>query len=82
MVALADETVQLLDGESFIEVDFFEFGSLCAKPTLRVAAAGSGGFGVELEGGHSSLSDGSVVLTPHARPCYFSGMLWRLPAGN
>jgi len=47
VVALADEAIQLLDGQSFIEVDFLEIGSLCAKPTLRVAAGGSSGFGVK-----------------------------------
>jgi hypothetical protein len=52
VIALADQAIELLDGEALVEIDFFEFCSLCAKPTLRVAAGGSSRFEVELEGGH------------------------------
>jgi hypothetical protein len=53
VVALADEAVELLGGQSFIEIDFLEIGSLCAKPPLRVAAGGSSGFGVKGQCGHA-----------------------------
>ena len=56
VVAVADEAVQLLDGQPFIEVDFLEIGSQCAKPTLRVAAGGSSGFGVKGQCGHAGCT--------------------------
>jgi len=67
IVPLADQMVQLLDGESLIEVDFFEFRSLCAKPTLRVAAGGSSRFEVELQCGHVAMvayRRGPLPVTP------------------
>jgi hypothetical protein len=63
----------MLHGEAFIEVDFFEFCSFCAKPTLRVAAGGSSRFEVELQCGHGRWFDGNLPL----RYCVsqaFSGM--------
>ena len=50
VVAITDEAVQLVDGESFVEVDGFGFDLIVYQETPGLAAGGSSGFGVELHG--------------------------------
>ena len=49
-VAITDEAVQLVDGESLVEVDGFGFDLIVYQETPGFAAGGSSGFGVELHG--------------------------------
>jgi hypothetical protein len=47
VVALSDQPVEFLDGEAASDIDVLKLRALFAKPTLRVAAGGSGGFQIE-----------------------------------
>jgi hypothetical protein len=49
VIAIANQFVELRDGEFPIEVGLFERDALFAKQTLRFAAGGSSGLEVELE---------------------------------
>ncbi len=51
VVAVTDDAIELLDGESLVEVDGFGFDVILYQETPGFAAGGSSGFGVELHGG-------------------------------
>jgi hypothetical protein len=78
MVALADQLIEFLGRQTFVQVDDFGLDAVFGQETPGLAAGGSSGFGVELGFGHGQYLGtlASMVALQTSMPPAIEMQLW------